>query len=261
MRIGVFLLLSLALHATALTYPVFFPAPQVTALLPVTVLGLDNAGGGDSAGRGEGEGSNKRQIRSKQAERIERRVRTNGVEKTEQRENHGSVASDFTAVSITGEGIVMAPNQNDGTEQQAGPAGFAGLAEDAGHGTGNAAGFAEGTGYGTGGIGYGNGKGRGSDVTTARPVGVTYAYSPTPEYPDSARKKGHEGTVVLRVLVDEKGRSKSLGVDRSSGFQTLDKAALNAVRDWRFNAARHGDQHVESWVKIPIVFRLADLKD
>jgi periplasmic protein TonB len=261
MRIGVFLLLSLALHATALTYPVFFPAPQVTELLPVTVLDLDNAGGGDGAGRGEGEGSNKRQVRSKQAERIERRVQTNGAGKTAPRENHSNVAIDFTAVSITGEGVVVAPNQNDGTGQQAGSASFAGFAEDTGHGKGNAAGFAGGTGYGTGGIGYGNGNGTGSDVTTARPVGVTYAYSPKPEYPDSARKEGHEGTVVLRVLVDEKGRSKSLGVDRSSGFQTLDKAALNAVRDWRFNAARHGDQPVESWVKIPIVFRLADFKD
>ena len=257
------MLLSLALHATALTYPVFFPAPQVSELLPVTVLGLDNAGRGDGAGRGEGEGSNKRQIRTKQAERIERRVWTNGVEKTKQRENRSNVATDFTAVSITGEGIVVAPNQNDGTEQRTGSAGFAALAEDAGHGTGNAAGFGGGTGYGTGGIGDGNGNGNGtaSDVTNARRVGVSYAYSPKPEYPDSARKEGHEGTVVLRVLVDEKGRSKSLEVDRSSGFQTLDKAALNTVRDWRFNAARHGNQHVEAWVKIPIVFRLADLND
>jgi protein TonB len=261
MRIGFFLLLSLALHVTALTYPVFFPVPRVTELLPVTVLGLDNPGGGDGAGRGEGEGSNRRQVHPKRAEQIERPGRTNGVDKTEQRENHRNVAGDFASVSITGEGIVVASNQNDGTEQQTGSAAFAGLAEDTGHGTGDAAGFAGGTGYGTGGIGYGNGIGTGNDVTTEKRAGVSYAYSPKPEYPDSARHEGHEGTVVLRVLVDANGRSKSLGVDRSSGFQTLDKAALNTVRHWRFNAARHGDQHVESWVKIPIVFRLADLKD
>ena len=261
MRIGFFLLFSLALHATALTYPVFFPAPQVTDLLPVTVLGLDNAGGGDGAGRGGDEGSDRPQVHPKRVERIDRRVRTNSVNKTEQRENHRNVASNFTAVSVTDEGVTVASNQNDRTQQQAGSASFAGGAEDTGHGTGGAAGFAGGTGYGTGGIGYGNGNGTGSDVTTARRVGVSYAYSPKPEYPDSARKEGHEGTVVIRVLVDANGRSKSLGVDRSSGFQTLDKAALNTVRHWRFNAARHGDQHVESWVKIPIVFRLADLKD
>jgi protein TonB len=67
--------------------------------------------------------------------------------------------------------------------------------------------------------------------------------------------------VVLRVLVDEEGRSKSLEVNRSSGFEALDKAAIETVRRWRFHSARYGDKRVESWVRIPIEFHLTEAKD
>ena len=261
MRIGFFLLLSLALHVTALSYPFLFSMTSSAELLPVILLDSWDGSGGDGGAKGGSEGAKNDHDRATRPKLTKLQVRTGSVTKAVRREAEDRVEANLIEIPTAGEGIVVASNQNDGTEQQAGSAGFAGLAEDAGHGTGDVAGFAGGTGYGTGGIGYGNGNGTGSDVTTARRVGVSYAYSPKPEYPDSARKEGREGTVVLRVLVDEKGRSKSLGVDRSSGFQALDKAALNTVRHWRFNAARHGDQHVESWVKIPIVFRLADLKD
>jgi protein TonB len=91
--------------------------------------------------------------------------------------------------------------------------------------------------------------------------GVTYAHSPKPKYPDSARKEGREGTVVLRVLVDEEGRSRSLEVNRSSGFEALDKAAIETVSRWRFHAARYGDKRVASWVRIPIEFHLTEAND
>jgi protein TonB len=260
MRIA-FFLLSLALHATALSYPVFFSAPRNAELLPVIVLGLEDRGDGDVGEGGGSDGSNRRQDLPKRSERIERQVRTNGATKTEQQENHNNVSDDFTGIAITSEGIAVASNQSGGTEQQAGSAGFASLAEeDVGHGSGKT-GFAGGTGLGTGGTGYGKGNGTGGGNATVWRVGVSYAYSPKPEYPDSARKEGREGTVVLRVLVDEEGRSKSLELNRSSGFEALDRAALNTVRHWRFNAARYGDQPIESWVRIPIDFRLTDAKD
>jgi periplasmic protein TonB len=260
MRIGFFLLLSLALHLTVLNYPVFFSAPRNPELLPVVVLGLEDRGEGDGGGGGGSEESNRRQGFSKRGERIERQVGTNGVINPEQRENQNDVAGDFTAISITSEGIAVASNQSGETEQPAGSSGSARLAEEVGYGSGNAR-FSAGTGYSTGGTGYGKGNGTGSGNTTVKRVGVSYAYSPKPEYPDSARREGREGTVILSVLVDEEGRSKSLELNHSSGFEALDRAALNTVRHWRFNAARYGDQRVESWVKIPIVFRLADSRD
>lgn len=83
-----------------------------------------------------------------------------------------------------------------------------------------------------------------------------YAYTPKPDYPDRARREGWEGTVLLAVLVDRQGRCKAVEVSRSSGFALLDRAAAEAVRLWRFHPAREGETKVESWVKIPIVFRL-----
>jgi TonB family protein len=255
MRIGFFLLLSLALHATALCYPVFFSAPGAPELLPVTLLDLGDAGNSDDAGKGAGEKSDSPPGPLKRRGLSEPQIRKHNVIKTEPKQDH-AILTDLTAIPSASEGVAVTFNQKDSMASEADASGFAGLAESGGRATGggDVAGF-----LGTAGSGKGNGGGCG--VTTARRVGVTYAYSPKPDYPESARNEGREGTVVLRVLVDEEGRSKSLTVSRSSGFEALDKAALNTVRRWRFNAARDGDQHVESWVNIPIVFRLADAKD
>jgi len=91
-------------------------------------------------------------------------------------------------------------------------------------------------------------------------VDVSYARIAKPKYPSRARKMGWEGTTLLRVLVNQKGKTKFIEISRSSGFATLDKAAIKAVKRWRFHPARSGDKSVESWVKIPIVFDLEESK-
>ncbi|NIO09558.1 MAG: TonB family protein [Deltaproteobacteria bacterium] len=72
---------------------------------------------------------------------------------------------------------------------------------------------------------------------------------------------GWEGTTLLRVLINPKGETETIVVTRSSGFSTLDKAAVKAVKRWRFHPARSGSEAVESWVKIPIVFDLEEAKN
>jgi protein TonB len=47
-------------------------------------------------------------------------------------------------------------------------------------------------------------------------------------------------------------------INSSSGTAVLDRAAAEAIRRWRFHPARHGDRPVESWLRIPIEFRLGD---
>jgi protein TonB len=42
----------------------------------------------------------------------------------------------------------------------------------------------------------------------------------------------------------------------SSGVERLDRAALDAVRRWRFVPARQGDTPVDAWVLVPIRFSL-----
>ena len=90
------------------------------------------------------------------------------------------------------------------------------------------------------------------------PPGLNAAYlrNPAPRYPASARRAGTQGTVTLRVQVTREGLAARVDVEKSSGSPHLDAAALEAVKAWRFVPARQGVEPVESWVLVPIVFRL-----
>jgi protein TonB len=79
-----------------------------------------------------------------------------------------------------------------------------------------------------------------------------------PAYPPAARRAGEEGTVRLKVLVDEKGRPKDVAVATSSGFARLDQAAMEAVRKWRFVAATDGTHPISAWTQVAITFRLTN---
>ena len=83
-----------------------------------------------------------------------------------------------------------------------------------------------------------------------------YRKNPPPRYPRTARRRGHEGTVLLEVLVNRKGSVKELRIMRSSGHPALDKAALSAVQKWVFEPGKRGEECIDMWIKIPIRFRL-----
>ena len=90
------------------------------------------------------------------------------------------------------------------------------------------------------------------------PPGFNAAYlrNPAPRYPLAARRAAEQGTVTLRVLVTREGLASRVAVEKSSGSPHLDAAALEAVKAWRFTPARRGVDAVESWMLVPIVFRL-----
>jgi protein TonB len=90
------------------------------------------------------------------------------------------------------------------------------------------------------------------------PAGLNAAYlrNPAPRYPVAARRAGEQGTVTLRVRVAVDGSASRVAVEKSSGSPHLDAAALEAVKAWRFTPARRGADAVESWMLVPIVFRL-----
>lgn len=92
-----------------------------------------------------------------------------------------------------------------------------------------------------------------SPNSDARP---SYGFTPRPGYPAVAIRRGYEGTVVLQVQVFANGEPGEVTVFRSSGHKILDKAALKAVRKWRFVPAQRGFRAVVSVVKVPIEFRL-----
>ena len=85
-----------------------------------------------------------------------------------------------------------------------------------------------------------------------------YARTVKPRYPRKARRAGWEGTTVLKVLVGADGAPGRVTVDRTSGFDILDSAAVNAVERWRFHPARRAAAAESSWVRVPVAFRLKE---
>ncbi|MBI3391551.1 MAG: energy transducer TonB [Nitrospirae bacterium] len=89
------------------------------------------------------------------------------------------------------------------------------------------------------------------------PGSLAVSHRVLPAYPKMARRHGLEGTVVLRLLVAETGNVGDIVVDAPSGCIDLDKAAIEAVRKWRFIPATRGGVAVAVWVRQPVTFRLA----
>ncbi len=61
--------------------------------------------------------------------------------------------------------------------------------------------------------------------------------TPDPEYPRLSRRLAEQGTVELRLRVLADGSVGEVEVVRTSGFERLDRAAVESVREWRFRAA------------------------
>lgn len=85
---------------------------------------------------------------------------------------------------------------------------------------------------------------------------VDYLSNPPPSYPRKSRYLGEEGKVLLKVRVSESGDTLGVLLHKSSGFNRLDQAALNAVRQWKFVPARRGREQVAVWVVVPLEFSL-----
>jgi protein TonB len=60
----------------------------------------------------------------------------------------------------------------------------------------------------------------------------------------------------LRVLVGADGNAREVVLKTSSGYERLDRSALDTVRHWKFVPARVGNEPVSAWVLVPIVFSL-----
>ena len=85
---------------------------------------------------------------------------------------------------------------------------------------------------------------------------AAYLKNPAPEYPQMALRRGWEGTVLLRVEVLASGKPGQIQIQKSSGRDALDAAALAAVKRWSFVPAKQGDVAQAGWVSVPIDFKL-----
>ena len=91
---------------------------------------------------------------------------------------------------------------------------------------------------------------------TPASANAAYLKNPAPEYPSLAQRRGWEGTVLLRVQVLASGKPGEIQVQKSSGRQQLDDAALAAVKRWSFVPAKQGDVAQNGWVSVPIDFKI-----
>jgi len=138
-----------------------------------------------------------------------------------------------------------------------GPAGTGALLETgdlaARPGTGANAGERSGAGTGTEGSGTQVAVSGGGVTDLARPLG---GYQTTPRYPEAARREGIEGVTTLRFQVLTTGSVGAVVVARSAGHRDLDRAAVDAIKSWRFEPARRGQEAVTVWVTLPVRFEL-----
>ena len=79
--------------------------------------------------------------------------------------------------------------------------------------------------------------------------------SKAPAYPERARAKGVEGTVLLEAVISMEGVPLSLRVLESPDGELSD-AALAAVRQWRYQPTLLNGQPIEVVTTIAINFRL-----
>lgn len=130
------------------------------------------------------------------------------------------------------------------------------------NGPGSGAGIGSGKGGGVGsgsGAGVGPGSGGGMGGGVYRIGGGVSAPSllskVEPEYSEEARKAKFQGTVVLYVVVDEKGQPQQLRVVRPLGLG-LDEKAIEAVQKWRFRPGFKDGKPVPVAATVEVNFRL-----
>lgn len=75
-------------------------------------------------------------------------------------------------------------------------------------------------------------------------------------YPKSARMRHQEGVALLRILIGTDGRVADIALAQSSGFDVLDRAAMEVVRFWRFAPAKRDGIAVEGVGIFPATFKL-----
>jgi len=148
-----------------------------------------------------------------------------------------------------------------GTVNQIGlPEGGVPFGTSTGPGTGGGVGSGTGTGIGSGdGPGFGPGSGGGIGGGSYRPGGAVsrpkLLYDIKPRYTPQALRDKIEGTVWLEIVVTADGSVGDIRVLRSLDVG-LDKEAIAAVRQWRFEPGRLGLDAVSVAVTVAMDFNV-----
>ncbi len=98
----------------------------------------------------------------------------------------------------------------------------------------------------------------GCSIVSATARGVTPPVAietVAPSYPELARRAHVEGVVLLEAIIGTDGSVRDVRV-LGSAHPLLDPAALEAVRRWRYSAARVGTRPVAVFLQVVVTFSL-----
>ena len=80
--------------------------------------------------------------------------------------------------------------------------------------------------------------------------------NPSPGYPAISKRMGEQGKVILRVLIGTDGVPQKVEINKSSGFDRLDRQAQEAVTRWRFVPGKRNGVSEAMWYMQPVNFVL-----
>ena len=88
------------------------------------------------------------------------------------------------------------------------------------------------------------------------PVPPQVRSRPDPVHPRELLRQRVEASVRLKVRVGISGKVKSVQISQSSGYEAMDKSAIDAVQRWEFTPGRRNGQPAAMTVIVPIEFRI-----
>jgi protein TonB len=80
--------------------------------------------------------------------------------------------------------------------------------------------------------------------------------NPPPVYPRMSKRLGEQGVVIVRALIGVNGLAEKAEIYKSSGYERLDQAALDAVIHWRYVPGKRLGRVESMWFNIPVKFVL-----
>lgn len=83
-----------------------------------------------------------------------------------------------------------------------------------------------------------------------------YLQNPKPVYPSISRRMGEQGKVLVRVLIGVDGAPQRAELKKSSGFDRLDKSAMEYVMKCRYVAGKVAGVPQAMWYDAPVNFVL-----
>ena len=85
---------------------------------------------------------------------------------------------------------------------------------------------------------------------------ASHLNNPKPVYPAVSKRLGEQGKIVLRVLIGTDGLPQKVEIKQSSGFERLDRQAVDTVTRWRFVPGTRNGVPEAMWYLQPINFVL-----